>query len=157
MLQEATQLLDQVDWSRTRAYALGLNGLYVNLQGREREGVVAPGDQYEALLDELEAELLAMRDPHTGLSPVSRVDPSGAGFPREIFVVNDLPWSGDHCGDHRLVPGVLLTNRKITLEEPALHDLAMTILAEWGIAPLPRMIGRNLREPRPASSAAAAR
>jgi predicted AlkP superfamily phosphohydrolase/phosphomutase len=172
-VQEETQLFDNVDWSRTQAYALGLNGLYVNLRGREKEGSVADGEEYERLLDGLERELLGMRDSRTGLQPVSRVTrprrdfhgphrESGADliigysrgyrsswenplgeFPREVFVDNERPWSGDHCIDHRLVPGVLVTNREISMERPALYDLTVAILDEWGIEALPEMIGRD--------------
>ncbi len=53
-----------VDWSGTTAYAVGLNGLYVNLRGREREGIVEPGAAHAAVLDRLEADLLAMRTRH---------------------------------------------------------------------------------------------
>ena len=42
---------DDVDWSQTIAYGLGINGLYLNLKGRERDGIVEPGEQREALLD----------------------------------------------------------------------------------------------------------
>ncbi|MFH1755967.1 MAG: alkaline phosphatase family protein [Candidatus Latescibacterota bacterium] len=52
-------------WRRTRAYGLGINSLYVNLRGREAHGIVEP-DEYDALLDELEDKLLAVRDPETG-------------------------------------------------------------------------------------------
>ncbi len=52
-----------VDWSRTRAYGLGLNGLYLNLKGREREGIVEPGAAADALLKEIKEKLLAVRDP----------------------------------------------------------------------------------------------
>src|SRR6185369_1239534 len=51
-----------VDWSRTRAYGLGLNGLYINLRGRERQGIVEPGAQADALLKEIKHKLLAVRD-----------------------------------------------------------------------------------------------
>jgi predicted AlkP superfamily phosphohydrolase/phosphomutase len=51
-----------VDWSKSSAYALGLNSLYINLEGRERDGIVAPGDR-EAMMDELAAKLLATIDP----------------------------------------------------------------------------------------------
>lgn len=52
---------DYVDWTRTKAYAIGLGTIYLNLQGRERLGVVAPEDA-PALLDEISARLLAMED-----------------------------------------------------------------------------------------------
>ena len=162
-----------VDWSGTRAYAFGLAGIYANLRGRERDGVVEPGADYELLLDELERDLLAMIDPRTGGRPVSLVhrprerydgphldlgpdlivgfargyrssweSPLGA-FPADVFVDNDDPWSGDHQNDYRLVPGVLLTNRRITLDAPALADLTVAVLDEFGVAPLPEMIGRD--------------
>jgi hypothetical protein len=75
-------------------------------------------------------------------------------FPAEVFADNRQPWSGDHCLDSRLVPGVLVTNQRITLETPSLQDLTAAILDEWGIAPLPGMIGRDCLEPRPRSQTA---
>ncbi len=62
-----------VDWSHTRAYAVGLAGLYVNLRGRESQGVVAAGEAYEGLRRELKARLEAVVDPVTGERPVARV------------------------------------------------------------------------------------
>ena len=167
-----------VDWSATKAYAAGLNGLYVNLRGRERNGSVGPGEEYERLLDQLEADLLAMRDDRTGRQAVTlvlRTQPEFRGdhlaigpdlvvgynwgyrsswenplgeFPREVFVDNDEPWSGDHAIDYRLVPGVLLTNQRITLEEPTLYDLTVAVLDEFGVPPLPEMIGEDCLAPR---------
>jgi predicted AlkP superfamily phosphohydrolase/phosphomutase len=67
-------LLDNVFWRRTRAYALGLNGLYLNMQHREAKGIVRPGAESDALLDEISARLLALRDPVTGERVVTRVD-----------------------------------------------------------------------------------
>ena len=167
-----------VDWSRTRAYAFGLGGLYVNLRGREHDGIVEPGAEHERLLDDLERDLLAMVDDRTGANPVSLVyrtaeqfsgphlgqgpdiivgygrgyrssweNPLGE-FPAEVIVNNDDPWSGDHQNDYRLVPGVLLTNQRITLDEPALHDLTVAVLDEFGVAPLPEMIGEDTIEAR---------
>lgn len=162
-----------VDWSRTTAYALGLQGLYVNLAGREEQGIVAPGAEYEALLDRLEADLLAMVDERNGRSPVSLVYRSrqelrgpyadqapdivvgyGRGyrsswesplgeFPHGVFGDNVEAWSGDHQNDYRLVPGVLLTNREIALGEPALYDVTVAVLDEFGIPPQPEMIGED--------------
>ncbi len=167
-----------VDWSGTRAYAFGLAGIYVNLRGRERDGAVEPGAGYDQLLDDLERDLLAMVDPRTGRHPVSLVyrtrdrydgphldlgpdlivgyargyrssweSPLGE-FPADVFVDNDDPWSGDHQNDHRLVPGVLLTNRRITFDSPSLADLTVAVLDEFGVAPLPDMIGRDTIAPR---------
>jgi predicted AlkP superfamily phosphohydrolase/phosphomutase len=172
-LQEESEFFLNVDWKRTTAYALGLNGLYLNVRGRERGGTVAPGKEYEEILDRLEADLLAMRDPETGERAVTKVTRPGRDFsgpfkdsgpdlmvgynwgyrsswesplgkfPREVFVDNMNPWSGDHCIDARHVPGVLISNRKITLASPALHDLTVAVLDEYGVPPLPEMIGKD--------------
>ena len=167
-----------VDWSGTRAYAFGLAGVYVNLRGRERDGIVEPGPAYDRLLDALEQDLLAMVDPRTGRHPVSLVhrtrerydgphrdlgpdlivgyargyrssweSPLGE-FPSPVFVDNDDPWSGDHQNDYRVVPGVLLTNQRITLDAPSLADLTVAVLDEFGVEPLPEMIGRDTLAPR---------
>ena len=172
-LQGRYPLFVNVDWSRTRAYAFGLSGLYVNLRGRERDGIVEPGPEHEQLLDDLERDLLAMVDQRTGANPVSLVyrtaerfhgpyldlgpdiivgysrgyrssweNPLGE-FPPDIIVDNNDPWSGDHQNDYRLVPGVLLTNQRITLDAPALRDLTVSVLDEFGVAPLPEMIGED--------------
>jgi hypothetical protein len=37
------QFFQDVDWSKTRAYAMGLGNIYVNLKGREGQGIVNPG------------------------------------------------------------------------------------------------------------------
>lgn len=175
-----------VDWSRTKAYAAGLNGLYVNLRGREKQGIVDPAD-YDALLDRLEHDLLELRDPRNGRQAVTlalrpRRDFHGpyaaegpdiiVGYNRgyrtswksplgemtpEVFQDNDDPWSGDHLVDYRLVPGVLISNHKITLEEPALYDLTVAILDEYGVAKTDEMIGEDcLGEPVATTTAAAA-
>ncbi|MFZ0802145.1 MAG: alkaline phosphatase family protein [Terriglobales bacterium] len=167
-----------VDWSQTRAYGLGLNGLYVNLRGREREGIVEPGAAANALIRELKEQLLGVRDPQGGLAVITRVDVASevyqgpysrsgpdllvgynrgyragwktilGAFPAEILEDNLNPWSGDHCMDSTLVPGVLLSNREIKAETPALTDIAPTILAEFGIAKSKDMIGQSVFESR---------
>jgi len=168
-----------IDWSRTRAYAIGLNGLYLNLRGRERNGIVAPGAEANTLLEELRAKLLSVRDPQNRATAITRVDRASevyqgpyrdkgpdlivgynrgyrAGwntilgdFPPEVFADNTNPWSGDHCVDYSLVPGVLLSNRKIDRADPALADMAPTILGEFGIPQPGDMIGHSLFAARP--------
>jgi len=162
-----------VDWDRTTAYALGLQGLYVNLRGRDVNGTIAPGAEYDRLIDRLEEDLLAMEDPRNGRKPVSlafRTRDEWHGdelenapdivvgydwgyrttwesvlgeFPREVFIDNLEAWSGDHQNDYRLVPGVLLTNREIALAEPALYDVTVAVLDEFGLAPTAEMIGED--------------
>ena len=138
---------------------------------------MAPGTEYQHLLDKLEADLLAMRDPERDQNPVTLVvqtqrdfrggnldlspdiivgynrgyrssweNPLGE-FTWEIFADNDRPWSGDHGLDYRLVPGVLVSNRKITLEDPALYDLTVAVLDEYGIPKPPEMIGQDCLSP----------
>ena len=167
-------LFADVDWLHTRAYGLGLNGLYLNLRGREHWGTVAPGAEAEALQNEIRDKLLAVRDPVTGLAPITRIDKaqdaySGdrvreapdlvvgynrgfrAGwntvlgeFTSEVLEPNNEPWSGDHCIDYTLVPGVLLSNKRIEMQTPALTDIAPTLLAEYGIAKPKNMVGQSL-------------
>lgn len=61
------------DWSRTKAFCLMTNGIFVNLRGREPQGIVSPGE-YEAVRDELVAKLLEVRDPSSGERVIFRVD-----------------------------------------------------------------------------------
>ena len=156
-----------VDWSRTRAYGLGINGLYLNLRGRERNGVVNPQDR-EALMDEIAEKLLATLDPATGAPAVTKVYPSNefyrdrqnieispdiivgyakgtrgsnesalGGLTREVFTDNVDEWSGDHCMDHETVPGILLTNRPLGKSATSLDNLAAAILGEFGVDEFP--------------------
>ncbi|HIM52649.1 MAG TPA: hypothetical protein EYM36_12115 [Acidobacteria bacterium] len=171
-------LFVNVDWSQTRAYAFGVGGLYVNQRGRDRDGIVEPGAETARLLDDLERDLLAMVDERTGANPISLVYQTAerfngpyldqgpdiiVGYNRgyryswesplgqlsdEIIADNDDEWSGDHLNDYRLVPGVLLTNQRISLDSPALHDLTVAVLDEFGVAPLPEMIGEDTIEAR---------
>lgn len=170
---DSNEPLAGVDWSRTRAYGLGLNGLYVNMKGREKEGIVDPG-QADALLREIRANLLDVRDPKDNSQVITRVDLASevyqgpfarsgpdalvgynrgyragwktilGSFPPEILEDNTNPWSGDHCMDYTKVPGVLLSNRKIAANAPALTDIAPTILAEYGIAKTGDMKGQSV-------------
>src|SRR6202021_2417446 len=147
-----------VDWSRTRAYGLGLNGLYLNLRGREREGIVESGAHADELLREIRQKLLEVRDPKDGSQVITRIDLASeayegpyarsgpdtlvgynrgyragwktilGAFPADVLEDNTNAWSGDHCMDFTKVPGVLLSNRKSAAGAPALIDIAPTIL-----------------------------
>jgi predicted AlkP superfamily phosphohydrolase/phosphomutase len=171
---DQSQAFANVDWSRTRAYGLGLNGLYLNLKGRERDGTVAPGASADALLVEIKEKLLGVRDPENNQAAITRVDrardvyqgPHSAqgpdllvgynrgyragwqtilgNFPADIFENNTNPWSGDHCMDYTLVPGVLLSNRAIDAANPALTDIAPTIFAQFGIPQSGVMMGHSV-------------
>jgi predicted AlkP superfamily phosphohydrolase/phosphomutase len=161
---ESGDWFEDVDWSRTKAYTMGLNGLYVNLKGREREGIVQPGIEAEMLKDELRVKLDGLLDPasgHAGITGVFDCDAVYAGpyvdnapdlivgyaagyraswdsvmgkVTAEVFEDNLKAWSGDHCIDPRLVPGILFCNRKIVEEKLAIVDVAPTILKMFGLA-----------------------
>jgi predicted AlkP superfamily phosphohydrolase/phosphomutase len=168
------QPFGNVDWSRTKAYGLGLNGLYLNLKGREQHGIVEPGARAQALLAEIKEKLLAERDPADGGVAITRVDRASevyqgpysekgpdlligynrgyragwqtilGNFPPEEFENNTNPWSGDHCMDYTLVPGVLLSNHPIEAAAPALTDIAPTIFAQFGIPKPDGMMGQSV-------------
>ncbi len=71
--RDAAPNFANTDWSGTYAYGLGINSLFLNVKGREPDGIVNPGDEYEKLRDQLAAELCEARDPQTGEKPVRRV------------------------------------------------------------------------------------
>lgn len=159
------------DWSKTKAYALGLNGLYINQKGREGEGIVTSGAEKEALIREIIHNLESFQDPETGEKPVLRAFAakdvySGAhmekapdiiigynqGYrvswssplgriPKNIVEDNTEKWSGDHCVAPEVVPGILVTNQKIKADSPALYDLTPTILKIFDIEKPKEMIG----------------
>ena len=172
--ENSSDALAGVDWSQTRAYGIGLNGLYLNLLGREREGIVHAGSEADGLIRDIKQKLLAVRDPQANLPVITRVDVAkevyqgayaNAGpdllvgynrnyragwktilgaFTEDVLENNTNPWSGDHCMDYTLVPGVLLSNRRILMSDPALTDIAPTILAEFGIPKTKDMMGQSV-------------
>ncbi len=161
-----------VDWSRTRAYTLGLNGLFLNIKGRELHGTVQAGREAEALKEELRQKLDGLVDPLNGKTGITGVFPCdsvyagpyvgnapdlvigyGEGYrsswdavtgkvTSQIFEDNNKAWSGDHCVDPRLVPGVLFCNHAIEAEKPAIVDVAPSILKLFGLAKPAYMDGR---------------
>lgn len=163
-----------VDWGRTRAFTLGLTGIFINRRGREREGQVEPGPELDALCEEIKGKLEALLDPADGASVIreafvtSRVhdgpyadmapelligyqrgyrhswDCAVGAVSREVFTDNTRSWSGDHCVDPRLVPGVFWCNRKIGIDDPTLADIAPTVLDLFGVDVPSYMKGRRL-------------
>ena len=120
-----------VDWSGTRAYSLGLGLIFINLAGREAQGIVSPGEEYESLVSEIAENFKNFLDPEDGVRVVSNIYPgrqvySGqrldeapdlvvgfnrnyrvswqtalGGVPSEIIEYNMEKWSGDHCSVDR--------------------------------------------------------
>ena len=64
---------ESVDWSRTRAYAMGLGQIYINLAGREGHGIVSPGADSSSVQNDLAARLLTLKDPKAGVRMVDAV------------------------------------------------------------------------------------
>jgi predicted AlkP superfamily phosphohydrolase/phosphomutase len=163
-----------VDWNRTKAYALGLGGIYINQKGRESHGIVGAGEEMQALKTELTAKLNGLKDDETGDTAINKLFdrdeiPPGpykencpdfivgysegyrASWDSVTGVVNDTifedntkAWSGDHCIDPRTVPGVLFTTEKINTDTPAIIDLAPTALELFGVNVPDHIDGRSL-------------
>lgn len=164
-----------VDWHNTRAFAVGLGGIFLNLKGREAHGVVAP-DEADELASEIAGKLTGLRDEAVGEVGIRSAYPAhelyhgpyaedapdlvvgyAAGWRAswdgarglvgtEVFDDNTKAWSGDHCIDPELVPGVLICNQRLATDErrPAIADMAPTMLDMFGI-PAPRyMDGQSL-------------
>ncbi len=171
---ECRDLLRDVDWSKTKAYALGLGGIYLNLEGREREGTVKP-DEAEPLKATIAQRMRGLMDPARGtvairqlrtreaaysgpfvdeapdllvdFAPGYRVSwgTSLGGAPDGQFEDNTKKWSGDHMIDPLLVPGVLFMNQPFRREKADLRDLSPTILDALGVPKGPAMEGSSLR------------
>jgi len=172
--EESGRSFEGVDWSRTRAYCLGLSGLYLNLRGRERHGVVAPGAEADALKRELITKLSGLEDGERGQVAIRQVyatdklyrGPYLDAAPDLIIgynegyrtswdaavgkvttrVIEDNPkrWSGDHSVDPVLVPGVLFSSRSLNCEAPGIEDMAPTALDLFGVNPPAWMDGKPL-------------
>lgn len=166
-------LYNSVDWSRTVAYPLGGAGqIFVNLQGREPEGIVEAGAAYTAVCDEVERALLALRDPDTGEPVVARVwrkadaygtnalpdlpdlyiewvndqytDMGGIGYGRGIFSEPIRGRSGGHT-----MRGIFLAHgagikQGYPVPDASLIDLAPTIMHLLGAPVPPHMDGKVL-------------
>jgi predicted AlkP superfamily phosphohydrolase/phosphomutase len=170
----STEWLRDVDWSKTKAYALGLTGMFFNVKGRESEGIVEPGAEAEALKAELIEKLSGLTDDEKNEIGINEVfdslklfsgpyvenapdvligynhgyrtswDCASGVISGPVFEDNVKAWSGDHCVDPRLVPGVFFCNRKIDVEGPALIDVAPTALRLFGLVPPKHMEGKPL-------------
>ena len=65
-------------------------------------------------------------------------------MPKNTFENNTTKWGADHCMDPETIPGILLMNRNIRAEKPALYDLTATILSAFGIEKPPELLGQNI-------------
>jgi predicted AlkP superfamily phosphohydrolase/phosphomutase len=173
-VSESGEFFNGVDWEQTKAYAFGLAGIYLNVKGREKHGIVEPGEEYNRLKQQLIEELSGLIDPQTGAVAITemfdnreiykgpysdsgpdlisgynigyRISWNGATgvVNDEVFEDNTKSWSGDHCMDPRLLPGVIFSNRRITAAKPGLVDLAPTVLDLFGVNPPAYMEGKSI-------------
>jgi predicted AlkP superfamily phosphohydrolase/phosphomutase len=169
--------LKQVDWTRTSAYALGLAGIYINLAGRESQGIVAAGEVRDALVAEIVEKLTGLSDPDTnqtavrqavaretvyrgpyvdaapdilvGYNPGYRVSwESAVGkVSAQVLADNKKAWSGDHCIHPEVVPGILFSSLPLESTEANIMDIAPTALEWLGVDKPHYMDGNSLLAP----------
>jgi len=153
---------EHVDWSRTRAFSLGLTGMFINRKGREASGIVREGAEYRSLVAELSQKLEALVDPQSGRRAIRKVRATCETFDgpyrldapdlligyeggyrnswecatgavgASVFSDNTRSWSGDHCVDPDIVPGVFFCNRRIACERPRLVDIPVSVVELFG-------------------------
>jgi predicted AlkP superfamily phosphohydrolase/phosphomutase len=169
---DGSKYLTDVDWSRTRAFAIGLAGIYLNVKGREAQGIVKAGEEEAELRRELCSKLTGLRDDERNELAISQAlnshkvyngpyrpegpdvivgynvgyrvswDAAVGRVTGSVFSDNTKAWSGDHCIDPELVPGVMFSNRRINAEEPRLMDIGPTVLDMFGVPVPKQMDGR---------------
>ncbi len=156
------ELLIDVDWSRTKAYAIGFGGIYINQKGREEKGIVSPGEETDSLKKQIAQKLEKWMDDKYGQQVVHKVylneeifeGPYASeapdlylGFnigyraswqtamgaaPEGLMEDNLKKWSGDHLFDPALIPGIIFSNQKIVKDNPSILDVTPTILKVVG-------------------------
>jgi predicted AlkP superfamily phosphohydrolase/phosphomutase len=169
---DGMEFLRAVDWSRTKAYALGIGSIYVNVKGREAKGIVDPAEA-PAVADAIARGVSGLVDEKRGRvavagastraqiysGPYAEESPDvivrcAAGYRASwttalggvgatCFEDNTKKWGGDHIIDPALVPGVLFMNRPFRAGA-RLVDMAPTILTALGVSPDGAMEGVSL-------------
>ena len=157
------QFWENVDWSNTKAYAMGLGQIYLNLAGREGQGIVAPGADATAVQDAIVARLRTLTDPKSGQPIVSGVyrrddvykgaffdsaaelqvgfvdgyrvswQTSLGGAPQGIVYPNMKKWSGDHGSFDYQDIPGVLISNRPIMGNPRMIDLAPTVLRYFGL------------------------
>ncbi len=171
---QSGEWFQDVDWSRTKAYGLGLGGIYINQEGREAQGIVKPGAETKALKAELTEKLTGLTDTQSGDTAIRRLYdkdeiPAGpfkdncpdfiVGYNEryrvswdsvtgkvndQVYEDNTKAWSGDHCIDPELVPGVFFSNYPINTTAPSIVDIAPSVLSLYNVEIPGQMDGRPL-------------
>ncbi len=162
-IKESKELFEDIDWSKTKAYAVGFGGVYLNKAGREYYGIVDE-DEVHDLKESIIKKLKDFEDTGNGQKVIKNVYVSEdtfagpyindapdlfvgfndgyraswqtalGGVPSILLEDNKKEWSGDHLIDPSLVPGVIFVNKKISFENPSIIDIAPSILDLFGIA-----------------------
>jgi len=152
-----------VNWSCTKAYAVGFASIYINVAQREAKGIVRSGSEQNNLCKEIAARLRTFKDPRNG-DPVvhntyineSPQSPKNSSYPPDLLVGlkpnyrvswqsalggaptmlvddNTQKWSGDHMIDPGLVPGIFFCNKKLKVDAVCSIDIAPTIFKFMGL------------------------
>jgi predicted AlkP superfamily phosphohydrolase/phosphomutase len=162
-------MLQDIDWSRSKAYAVGFGGIYLNLVGREAQGIVKSGVEAETLKKEITEKLYALFDKEVNANPVKQIydrydvysgpyvqdapdlvvgfrigyrvawDSVTGGVGDQIIKDNERPWSGDHNMNPPDVPGMLFCSHSVAKNNPHIEDIAPSILDLFGV-PIPAHI-----------------
>jgi predicted AlkP superfamily phosphohydrolase/phosphomutase len=171
--EKGNEWFQDVDWSKTKAYTFGMSGIYINEKGREAKGIVSR-EEKEGLKEELISKLDGLMDNEKGVIAIRKCYNStnyyngpykengpdiiigcnegyraswGAAVGRvdeKIFEDNKKSWSGDHCMDPRLVPGVFFCNMNPSIENPHIADIGPSVLELFGIEIPSYMTGKPL-------------
>ena len=145
----------EVDWKKTKAYALGFNAVYLNLANREGNGIVSTSEEV-TLAKKIALELERWKDEETNSSPIKKVYLSKETYsesenvnqpdlivgytrgyraswetalgmiPEEVLELNRKKWSGDHCIDGQEVPGIFLSS-KPQIDAESLSDVGAAL------------------------------
>ena len=165
---------EHVDWERTQAFSLGLTGIFINRAGRETHGIVREGLEIQNLKRGLTEKLTGLVDEEKGQMAIRRVLDTERAFSgpyrydapdllvgynagyrnswacavgrvtETVFEDNTKSWSGDHCVDPELVPGVFFSNKRINLDRLHIQDIAPTVLSLFGVEAPSYLKGRPL-------------
>ncbi len=169
---DSKDFLEGIDWGKTKAYAIGFGGIYLNKIGRESEGIVDESEAFDLKL-KIKEGLLKLKDSN-GLAAINNVytqeeifkgkysnaapdlfvgfakgfraswQTALGGVPAKLIEDNQRKWSGDHLIDPVLVPGVIFINKKINSKTPSMVDIAPTLLHLFNDGKKEKMDGNSL-------------
>jgi predicted AlkP superfamily phosphohydrolase/phosphomutase len=145
-------LFDGVDWTKTKAYAIGFNSIFLNVQGRESEGIVT-SEQISNLTEELAKKLTSLTD--HGINVIEKISGAEktnkseipintpdliAGYTKNyrcswqtaiggiadnnVIEENKKKWSGDHCCDATLVPGIFFSSETLSANNISVLEIS---------------------------------